>query len=543
MPPITASVPGPAPVLTVMVLVPLAGALLLWLLPPLRALARAVGLVFSLGALGVGVWALTLFDTGRAATVQLAETRPWIPVLGVSWALGVNGLGLAMLLLAAFLVPVVLLASWGEVAADRQGAFTALVLVLEAFMVVIFSARDVFLFYVCFEAMLIPVYFLIGRFGGPDRRRAALKFLLYSLAGGLVMLIGVVALYFYGPHTPTGYLIESMAGAVTAPPAAARWIFASVMVAFAIKAPMVPLHTWLPDTAEQATPGTSVLLIGVLDKIGTYGMIALVLPHFPDASAWAAPVMLVAAVVGIIYGGLAAIGQDNLYRLISYTSISHFGFMVLGIFIGSRVAATGAMVYMVAHGLSIAGLYLTTGFLARRTGTVAISELGGMARVMPLVAGTFLVSGLASIALPGLSGFVPEWMVLTGAFSRSVPLGVVAVAGVVIAAVYVLLPYQRVFTGAPAPERVGSADLDARERLVLVPVIAAMLALGLVPGVLTDILDGVEQTAAATSTGPDRPAALSALPAPAALSALSGQAAPADASAHPAPTVTEGTSK
>ena len=216
--------------------------------------------------------------------------------------------------------------------------------------------------------------------------------------------------------------------------------------------------------------------------------------------------MLVLAVIGIIYGGLAAIGQDNLYRLISYTSISHFGFMVLGIFIGSRIAATGAMVYMVAHGLSIAGLYLVTGFLARRTGTVAISELGGIARVMPLVAGTFLVSGLASIALPGLSGFVPEWMVLTGTFSRSVPLGVVAVAGVVIAAVYMLLPYQRVFTGAPAPERVGSADLDARERLVLVPVIAAMLALGLAPGVLTDALDGVAgQVAATMSAGAGRP--------------------------------------
>ena len=174
-----------------------------------------------------------------------------------------------------------------------------------------------------------------------------------------------------------------------------------------------------PDTAEQATPGTSVLLIGVLDKIGTYGMISLVLPLFPEASAWAAPVIVVLAVVGIIYGGLAAIGQDHLYRLISYTSISHFGFMVLGIFVGSQVAATGAMVYMVAHGLSIAGLYLVTGFLARRTGTVSISELGGIARVMPLVAGTFLVSGLASIALPGLSGFVPEWMVLTGTFSVS----------------------------------------------------------------------------------------------------------------------------
>ena len=280
-----------------------------------------------------------------------------------------------MILLAAFLVPIVLLASWGEVPADRQALFSGLVLVLEAFMVVIFAARDVFLFYICFEAMLIPVYFLIGGFGGPGRRRAALKFLLYSLAGGLVMLLGVMALLVYGPGGETAYHLDTLAAGIAAPTGVRRWIFASFFIAFAIKAPMVPLHTWLPDTAEQATPGTSVLLIGVLDKIGTYGMISLVLPLFPEASAWAAPVIVVLAVVGIIYGGLAAIGQDHLYRLISYTSISHFGFMVLGIFVGSQVAATGAMVYMVAHGLSIAGLYLVTGFLARRTGTVSILSL------------------------------------------------------------------------------------------------------------------------------------------------------------------------
>ena len=500
------TLPASLPVLTVMAVLPLAGALLLVLVPPLRRCARALGLLTCLAVLGAGVWAACRFDPSAGSSLQLAETRPWIPALGVSWALGVNGLGLAMLLLTAFLTPIVLLASWGEVPADRQDRFTGLVLVLESFVVVVFAARDVFLFYLCFEAMLIPVYFLIGCFGGPGRRRAALKFLLYSLAGGLIMLIGVVALFVYGPGGQDALLIERLAGNLEVTAATGRWIFATFFIAFAIKAPMVPLHTWLPDTAEQATPGTSVLLIGVLDKIGTYGMIALVLPLFPEAATWAAPTMLVLAVIGIIYGGLAAIGQDNLYRLISYTSISHFGFMVLGIFIGSPVAATGAMVYMVAHGLSIAGLYLVTGFLARRTGTVAISELGGIARVMPLVAGTFLVSGLASIALPGLSGFVPEWMVLTGTFSRSVPLGIVAVAGVVIAAVYMLLPYQRVFTGAPAPERVGSADLDARERLVLVPVIAAMLALGLAPGVLTDALDGVAgQVAATMSAGAGRP--------------------------------------
>ncbi|MDO4899329.1 NADH-quinone oxidoreductase subunit M [Actinomyces sp.] len=479
------------PVLSVMAIVPLTGALLLWLLPPLRHQGRVLGLLFSLATLGVGVWALTAFDFTRAGTVQLAETRPWIPTMGVSWALGVNGLGLAMLALTVFLVPLVLLAGWGEVPADRQALFSGLVLTLEAFVVVIFSARDVFLFYICFEAMLVPVYFLIGRFGGARRRRAALKFLLYSLAGGLIMLLGVVALYVYGPRGEGAYLIDNLVGQIVASPGASRWIFLSFFVAFAIKAPMVPLHTWLPDTAEQATPGTSVLLIGVLDKIGTFGMAALVLPLFPRESAWAAPVVLALAVIGIIYGGLAAIAQDNLFRLISYTSISHFGFMVLGLFIGSQIAATGAMVYMVAHGLSIAGLYLVTGFLARRTGTVNISELGGIQRIMPLIAGTFLISGLASIALPGLSGFVPEWMVLTGTFSKSVPLGVVSVCGVVIAAVYVLLPYQRVFTGSPARERVGSADLDGRERLVLVPIIAAMFVVGLAPATLTNAFEDV----------------------------------------------------
>ena len=495
------------PVLTVMALLPLAGAGLLALVAPLRAHARTIGLLFSLAALIVGVWAACQFDAAAAHAYQLAETRPWIPSMGISWALGVNGLGLAMELLAVFLVPVVLLASWGEVPADRQGLFTALVLALEAFVVVLFAARDVFLFYVCFEAMLVPVYFLIGCFGGPKRQRAALKFVLYSLAGGLVMLVGVVALGVYGPGGQTNYLLESLVGQLTLSQGQERWIFASFFIAFAIKAPMVPVHTWLPDTAEQATAGTSVLLIGVLDKIGIFGMITLVLPLFPQASRWAAPVIVALAVASIIYGALAAVGQDDLYRLISYTSVSHFGFMVLGIFIGSRVAAAGAMVYMVAHGLSIAGLYLATGFLARRTGTVSISQMGGIARVMPTLAGTWLVSGLASIALPGLSGFVPEWMVLTGTFSVSVVLGVLAVTGVVIAAVYILLPYQRVFTGAPAPERMGSSDLDGRERAVLAPIIAAMLVLGVAPAFLTDTVDGLAQQVSATISRAGEPVA------------------------------------
>ena len=512
------SITASFPVLTLMVLVPLVGALLLWVVPPLRRLGGTVGLVFSLAELVIGVIAATQFDAGQGGVVQLAETHSWIPALGISWALGVNGLGLAMLLLAAFLVPIVMLASHGEVEAERQGGFSALVLLLEAFIVVIFAAQDVFLFYICFEAMLLPVYFLIGRFGGPDRHRAALKFLLYSLAGGLVMLVGVVMLYVYGPGGDSNYLVSSLVGHLTASQSTQRIMFLSLFIAFAIKAPMFPVHTWLPDTAEQATPGTSVLLIGILDKIGTFGMITLVLPLFPEASRWAATPIMVLAVISILYGSLAAVGQDNLYRLISYTSISHFGFMVLGIFIGSQVAATGAMVYMVAHGLSIAGLYLVTGFLARRTGTVRISELGGMARVLPLVAGTWLVSGLASIALPGLSGFVPEWMVLTGTFSVSVVLGILAVLGVIIAAVYVLLPYQRVFTGAPTrawTQRVAQrGDMDLRERIVVVPVIVAMLVLGFAPAFLTDAVDGVAKDVAQTTSTTSGDAAASAVIAP-----------------------------
>ena len=385
--------------------------------------------------------------------------------------------------------------------------------------------------------MLIPVYFLIGCFGGQRRQRAALKFLLYSLAGGLIMLIGVIAVYLHSMKDGApSFLIDSVVANLHVSTSAGHWIFLTFFIAFAIKAPLVPVHTWLPDTAEQATPGTSVLLIGILDKIGTFGMITLVLPIFPEASRWAAPVILVLAVVSIIYGGLAAIAQDNLYRLISYTSVSHFGFMVLGIFIGNQVAANGAMVYMVAHGLSIAGLYLVTGFMARRTGTVAISELGGIARVMPLVAGTFLVCGLASIALPGLSGFVPEWMVLTGTFSVSLALGAAAVVGVVIAAVYMLLPYQRVFTGAPAPERVGSPDLDGRERLVVVPIVAAMLALGLAPAVLTHALDDVARQVTLTVSRAPQAAASAVVP---------GDSSDADGAtdAPAASTATEGNTK
>ena len=515
----TATPAADFPWLTVLIVVPLVAALVLWLVPQLHRVARPLGMVVSVVVLGIAVAAaLTSFDAGMAGSIQLGELHSWIPQLGVSWALGVNGLGLAMVLLAVALVPLVLLASWndhlvprgvtvdaGHGAGDRPAldgtdrdpgryhvGFVALVLALEACMIAIFAARDVFLFYVVFEAMLIPVYFLIGTYGGPKRKAAALKFLLYSLAGGLIMLVGVVGVYVLGPGGEQAFLIDSLQNSIGGSATVQNLLFASFFIAFAVKAPMVPVHTWLPDAAQEAPPGVSVLLVGVLDKVGTFGMIALCLPLFPDAALWAAPLICMLAVVSVIYGALVALAQRDLMRLIAYTSVSHFGYIVLGIFVRQEVALTGAMLYMVAHGVSIAALFFVGGFLTRRGASQQIGAYGGMQRVTPVLAGTFLIAGLASIALPGLSGFPPEFMVLLGAFRTDVAYGAVAVFGVVIAALYILLPYQRIFTG-PAVRVTAAPDLDGREKGVMGVLVAAMLVLGFVPGPVIDVLRPVAE--------------------------------------------------
>ncbi len=483
------------PILTLLVVWPAVAALVLWLVPPLHEHARAYGLVASLVEVALLVVALTQFDIGAAATVQLTEQVPWIPAIGASWALGVNGLGLAMVALAVLLVPVVVIARHpGEGGPDW--GWVTLVLLLEALVVAVFAARDVFLFYILFEAMLFPVYFLVGRYGGPDRRRAALKFLLYSLAGGLIMLVGVVALHGYGPGGDEAYLIDSLAGTLTASLGAEQLLFVSFFIAFAIKAPMVPVHTWLPDTAQQADSGTSTLLVGVLDKVGTFGMIMLCLPLFPRASAWAAPVVIVLAVVSILWGGLVALAQRDFMRLTAMTSVSHFGFIVLGIFVGSATAMTGAMIYMVAHGLSTAAMFLTLGFLEKRGRSQWIPVYRGMQRVTPTLAGLFLVAALASAALPGLSGFVPEYLVLLGTFQANTAAAAFAVLGVILAALYVLLPYQRMFTGPKEEGIAGAVDLHGREKAAMAPLVVAMLALGFFPGPVLDALSPVADQSA-----------------------------------------------
>lgn len=485
---------GSFPILSVLVVLPLAAALALWLVKPLRASARMVGLVTSLLELVLVVVAFTQFDVAHAGQVQLAELVPWIPRYGISWALGVTGLGLAMIAMAAFLVVVVIIARDPK-ETDREWLWMSLVLSLLGVIVAVFAARDVFLFYVLFEVMLLPIYFLIGHFGGEQRRRAAIKFLLYSLAGGLIMLVGVISLYAFGPGGSEAFLIDTLSGNLQLTESAERWIFISFFIAFAIKAPMVPLHTWLPDTTAEADPGTSTLLVGVLDKLGTFGMITLLLPLFPNATVWAAPVILVLAVISILYGAFEAIAQRDFMRLTAMTSVSHFGFIVLGIFIGSEVALTGAMLYMIAHGVSTAGMFLTLGFLEKRGMSRRIPDYRGMQRVTPVLAGTFLMAGLASIALPGLSGFVPEWLVLTGTFQVNYWLAIFAVLGVILAAIYILLPYQRMFTGPKEEAIADAADLGGREKAAIAPVLVAALALGIFTAPFTDLVRPVAEQA------------------------------------------------
>ncbi|WP_062076985.1 NADH-quinone oxidoreductase subunit M [Demequina globuliformis] len=475
------------PFLTVLIVLPVLGAAVLWALPAsARPKARQIALgVTVIEAVLFAVMALQ-FDTADAGAIQFSETHAWIPQIGASWALGVSGLGLLMIALAVILVPLAMLAGWrDETDPVRQRNYMALVLLSQAFMVGIFAARDVFLFYVLFEAMLVPLYFLIGGFGGAQRRYAAVKFLLYSLVGGLIMLVAVVALYFVGPGGEQAFLIDNLS-TLDASATTERLLFLGFFLAFAIKAPMVPVHTWLPTVAEEAPVGTTALLVAVLDKIGTFGMITLCLVMFPDAAQWAAPVIIVFAVISVIYGALLAIGQRNMLRLVAFTSVSHFGVMILGIFVFQATAMEGAALYMFNHGLSTAALFFLVGFLIKRTGSADMSDYGGLQKVVPVFAGAFLIVGMSAAALPGLSPFVSEIMVFIGAYPVAKAAVIVSAISVVLAALYILLTYKKVFTGPPRPELQDTKDLSLREKLVAWPLIVAMLVLGFVPGLAID---------------------------------------------------------
>jgi NADH-quinone oxidoreductase subunit M len=510
---------SPSDYLVTLLLLPLVGSIVVALWRGNDAAAKMSALVFSLIELAVAVLAWVSYDTGPgAARLQLTSSIDWIPSFGVHFALGVDGIALVMIALIALLVPVVIGGSWADkLPAGRTAAgYFSLLLSMETFMVGVFAATDVFVFYVFFEAMLVPMYFLIGRFGGPRRQYAAIKFFLYSLFGGLIMLASVIGVYVVSTNrlgTGTFDWATLVRIAKDVPPSTQVWLFLGFFVAFAIKAPLVPLHTWLPDAGAEAPIGAGVLLVGVLDKVGTFGFLRYCLPLFPAASRQLAPLVLVLAVAGILYGSLLAVGQNDMKRFVAYTSVAHFGFIALGIFTFSSQAGAGAVLYMVNHGLATGMLFLVVGMVMARGGSRLIGDYGGMAKLTPLLGGLFLVAGLASLALPGTNSFVSEFLVLVGSFPREPVYTVIATGGMVLAALYVLWMYQRVMHGpvrgkallAGVPEGPGAAtdpsvtaekagarrrfgDLSRREVAVLAPLVALILVLGIYPKPVLDVL-------------------------------------------------------
>ena len=489
------------PLLTALGVLPIIGGLLSFAVK--GKAGKYTAMLFALLTLALGL--VVFFAAGGQ---ELAGQVAWIPQIGAYYALNVDGMARAMILVTVVLVPIVLGAEWlldeREVAAHAPsksgpGTFGALALLLQGLALFVFMSADVLMFYIFFEATLIPMFFLIQGWGGPRRGPAAIKFLLFSLAGGLVMLFAVVGIYAVtaGAGTPS-FLISDVA-ALDIDFNTQALLFAGFFFAFAVKAPMVPVHTWLPDTTEQATPGASTLLVGILDKIGTFGMIRLCLGMLPGASQWATPLVVVLAVISIIYGALMAINAKNLLRLVAYTSISHFGFMVLGIFAFTTASLSGSMFYMLAHGFSSAAMFVAVGFLLHRRGSAEIADFGGVQKLAPVLAGTFLVAGLATLGLPGTANFVGEFTIMTGAFPQQTVAVIIAVLGTVLAAVYVLWAYQRVFTGEPNAEVIGAVttDLNTREKLVIAPLLALLLVFGFYPQAIFDV---VEPTATASMT-------------------------------------------
>ncbi|TXS56367.1 NADH-quinone oxidoreductase subunit M [Streptomyces sp. t39] len=503
------------PILTATAVLPAVGAIATAAVPAARrTAAKWLALLFSLATLVLAAVVLVRFEPG-GDRYQLTESHSWIADFGVRYELGVDGIGVVMVALTALLIPFVVLAGWHDADPQETGSkrwrptqgFFALILMVEAMVILSFEATDVFLFYILFEAMLIPMYFLIGGFGdrahsgseenaAAQRSYAAVKFLLYNLVGGLIMLAAVIGLYVVAGSFSLSEIAEARAsGQFEMAQNTERLLFLGFFFAFAVKAPLWPLHTWLPNAMGEATAPVAVLITAVVDKVGTFAMLRFCLQLFPEASKWATPVIIVLALISIVYGALLAVGQRDIKRLVAYASISHFGFIVLGIFAMTSQAQSGATLYMVNHGISTAALMLVAGFLISRRGSRLIADYGGVQKVAPVLAGTFLVGGLATLSLPGLAPFVSEFLVLVGTFSAYPVAGVIATSGIVLAALYTLVLYQRTMTGPVKAEVSTMPDLKARELVVVAPLIALLLFLGVFPKPLTEIVNpAVEHT-------------------------------------------------
>jgi NADH-quinone oxidoreductase subunit M len=472
-------------VLTWLILLPVVGACVVGLLPrQRRELQLPLGIALSVLPLALAGYVFFVFEP--VPGYQFTEHHVWYEPWGIAWSLGVDGISMPMVALTTVLVPIALAAS--TAITDRTKEFVVNTLLLEAGMIGVFLSLDLFLFFVFFEAILIPMYFIIGIWGSERRVYAALKFFIYTAFGSALMLAGIIALAVtHGEQTGAVSFAISDLMTLELGQSAERWLFAAFALAFAIKVPLFPVHTWLPDAHTEAPTAGSVLLAGVLLKLGTYGLLRFNLSLFPEASVDAVWIMAILAVIGIVYGAAVAIVQRDLKRLVAYSSVSHLGFIVLGTFALTSGSLQGAVIQNVNHGLTTGGLFLIVGMIYERRHTKLIAELGGLQKSMPMLAGFFLFMTFASIGLPGLNGFVGEFLVLIGSFTTLPVPTIVAASGVILAAIYLLWAYERVFTGLPEKEENRLLpDLSAREVSLLAPLAALVLVLGLYPNVLLD---------------------------------------------------------
>jgi NADH-quinone oxidoreductase subunit M len=455
-----------------------------------KKMIKSIGLISSSVAFLLSVWLFMRFD-GTSHGMQFVERYVWIPSLDISYYVGVDGISLLLVVLTTLLTPVALLASWESIE-HRLKEYVALMLLLEVGTLGVFIAVDLFLFYVFWESMLIPMYFIIGIWGGGERIYAAVKFFLYTMTGSLLMLVAIIWLATHGPGgTFTTDLMKLYRVAPDIPMSVQTWLFLAFALSFCIKVPLFPLHTWLPDAHVQAPTAGSVILAGVLLKMGTYGLVRFCLPLFPYATFEYLPYFAALAVVGIIYGALVSTVQPDIKKLVAYSSVSHLGFVVLGIFALNEEGLQGSVIQMINHGLSTGALFLLVGMIYDRRHTRMIADFGGLAKQMPVYATFFMVVMLSSVGLPGLNGFVGEFLILLGAFKSkflaSHWYAILGATGVVFAAVYLLWSYQRVFFGKlEKPENQKLADLSLREWAVLVPIVVFIVWIGFHPATFLD---------------------------------------------------------
>ncbi|MEK6697526.1 MAG: NADH-quinone oxidoreductase subunit M [Nitrospirota bacterium] len=476
------------PILSTIIALPLIGALMIVLMKRSQgAVIRWTALLVSLATFLLSMPLYSYFDK-TTPDMQFTETHAWVPSWGVNYALGVDGISVLFVLLATLLSILCVTVSWNSIT-EKTKEFYAALLLIEASMVGVFGSLDLFLFYIFWEAMLIPMFILIGVWGGANRVYAAIKFFLYTLVGSVLMLVGIMVLYI---HTGKSFDIVTMM-TTTYPLHLQFMLFWAFFAAFAVKVPMWPLHTWLPDAHTEAPTAGSVILAGILIKMGAYGFLRFSLPLFPEATKAMAPAMMVLSVIAILYGGIICLAQTDVKRLIAYSSVSHMGFVTLGIFALNTQGIQGGIVQMINHGIVTGALFLCVGIIYERTHTRLIADYGGAATVLPVFASFFMVLTLASIGLPGTNGFIGEFLIILGGFSASKTMGALAALGVIIGAAYMLWLYQRVFFLDVSPKVRGLRDMDFREFLTVAPLIVLVLWIGVYPASLLRFTDASTQ--------------------------------------------------